>query len=498
MRCVSYTRALSGCWAIEPKEDMLKKQNALITEYAKKRGWKITQKYSDRKKVRDEETAFLQMKQDGINRKYDCILFGSIFYAGRNYTSTYDLIYLILYPAGVHFAVAEDDFCSADKTKDEVEAYLQKNRSVYRGEIASILATRQCKGRQYMKYGYVWKDDDTLEVDEIAAQIIREIFEMCRDGSSMLTISKSLQERGIDTPFQYAYKKFDKDCGERHKNWNAARVKNILANEMYIGKWKRCIRGIDYEYPCPVIVDQTLFDAAQQGLHKRNNVKNGRSNSEYSWYSGIIVDEETQHPLMSYIKPSDKEHILRFRYPAPQVKRYQQLWIKVDTVTESAKKMLFCEVQKARRVKQLLETELCEKEKAAQLEQLRKKAIAVFAKMSAVEKELMQYSKRYEAGELTEEDYSEQYQSSLLKQNEMNATLQTHMTAMEEVETVFSSKNPWLELYANLQIGEHFDKRELKKYISKVLVYRFETASVEFIHVKWRDRLPKLWLEETR
>lgn len=215
-------------------------------------------------------------------------------------------------------------------------------------------------------------------------------------------------------------------------------------------------------------------------------------------YSGIIVDEETQHPLMSYIKPSDKEHILRFRYPAPQVKRYQQLWIKVDTVTESAKKMLFCEVQKARRVKQLLETELCEKEKAAQLEQLRKKAIAVFAKMSAVEKELMQYSKRYEAGELTEEDYSEQYQSSLLKQNEMNATLQTHMTAMEEVETVFSSKNPWLELYANLQIGEHFDKRELKKYISKVLVYRFETASVEFIHVKWRDRLPKLWLEETR
>lgn len=50
MRCVSYTRALSGCWAIEPKEDMLKKQNALITEYAKKRGWKITQKYSDRKK----------------------------------------------------------------------------------------------------------------------------------------------------------------------------------------------------------------------------------------------------------------------------------------------------------------------------------------------------------------------------------------------------------------------------------------------------------------
>ena len=50
MRCVSYTRAVSGCWAIEPEKNAVQLQNVAIRDYAKKQGWKIGEKYSDNKK----------------------------------------------------------------------------------------------------------------------------------------------------------------------------------------------------------------------------------------------------------------------------------------------------------------------------------------------------------------------------------------------------------------------------------------------------------------
>ena len=103
----------------------------------KARGWKLSGKYSDRKSDREDETAFLKMKQDGMDRKFECVVFSSLFYCGKTLTSATDLLGHVFYPAGIHFAVAEDDFCSADVTAEEVDAYIKKVRHEYRARNSS-------------------------------------------------------------------------------------------------------------------------------------------------------------------------------------------------------------------------------------------------------------------------------------------------------------------------------------------------------------------------
>ena len=133
MNCVSYTRA-TNCLpergdAIIPVMD----QNAHIRKYISSRKWKLMKKYSDRKHDPDAEDAFLEMREDGVNRKFDCIVIDSMFQCGRDAFQATALFRKTFYPAGIQFAVVEDDFCSADASPEEVEAYLDAVWGKYHG-----------------------------------------------------------------------------------------------------------------------------------------------------------------------------------------------------------------------------------------------------------------------------------------------------------------------------------------------------------------------------
>lgn len=498
MRCVSYTRAVSGCWAIEPEKNAVQLQNAAIREYVKKQGWKIGEKYSDNKKDENAETAFLQMKEDGINRKFDCVVVSSMFYAGRNMTAAYDLFFAVFYSAGISFAVAEDDFCTIDKTEDEVKAYLQKSKTLYRGEMASQIASRQTPERAYRKYGYIWVADTTLEIDDEAASIVREIFDLCCNGYSLGNIAKLFNERGLDSPIQYEGRKIGRENKINRKGWSGSTVKLILANEMYIGKWKRCIRGVDYEYECPPIIEKAVFDKAAEQIYERNNCKDGKHSSVYGWYSAITSDDETQHPLASGLKLSDGTKVLRFRYPAPVTKPYEKFWISTDELQTKAYVELMKEQSAARYIAKLISEGEAETERNTQLADIRARALDVTMQMANNEQEFMKQSRNYENGNLDEDEYGLLYAEHMEKQAELDSTLQSYMEIMDEIELAFSLKNPWLTRFSDFDTEEVFTNKGVKKYITKVWVYRFDTVRLEFSLSEWKKRFPQAWLSEGR
>lgn len=498
MRCVSYTRAISGCWAIEPEKNAIQLQNFAIREYAKKQGWKIGEKYSDNKKDEKAETAFLQMKEDGINRKFDCVLVSSMFYAGRNMTAAYDLFFTVFYSAGISFAVAEDGFCSMGKSVDEVKSYLQKCKTLYRGEMASQIASRQTPERAYRKYGYIWVEDTTLEIDDEVASIVKEIFDLCCNGYSLGNIAKLFNERGIDSPIQYEGRKIGRENKINRKGWNGSTVKSILANEMYIGKWKRCIRGVDYEHSCPAIIEKAVFDKAAAQIYERNNCKDGKHCSAYGWYSAITVDAETQHPLASGLKLSDGTKVLRFRYPAPVTKPYDKFWISAEDLQEKAYAELLKEQRAAKYIATLISDGEAETEKNAQMTDIRARALDVTMQMANNEKEFMKKSRNYESGELDEDDYSVLYTEHMEKQAELDNTLQSYIEVMDEIEQTFSLKNPWITRFSDFDAEEVFTNKGVKRYITKVEVYRFDTVCLEFILSEWKKRFPQVWLTDGR
>lgn len=123
MKWVSYTRSISSRIGEENPSNTITEQNERIAQYLKKRGCSISEKYSDRKRTAEAAEGFDRLVQDGMARKFDAVVVDSIFRCGRTLPFAIEALQKTFYPLGIQFAVVEDDFCSVDKTAEEVAEY---------------------------------------------------------------------------------------------------------------------------------------------------------------------------------------------------------------------------------------------------------------------------------------------------------------------------------------------------------------------------------------
>ena len=128
MRLVSYTRILPFHPDVTPAP--IVEQNEHIAKYAKRLGTRVLKQYSDRKNDPKADTAFMQLLEDGIHRRFDTVIVDSVFYAGRCLGQAREILLLTFFPAGIHFIVVEDEFSSFGKTKEEVAKYFWR-KDVY-------------------------------------------------------------------------------------------------------------------------------------------------------------------------------------------------------------------------------------------------------------------------------------------------------------------------------------------------------------------------------
>lgn len=108
--------------------------------------------------------------------------------------------------------------------------------------------------------GYTKLDNSKeLIIDEIEADIIRRIFRMYLDGSSVCSICKILNQENV-----------------LNRKWATTTVDKILSNQLYIGNMeygKRSKSGIQiFENVVPAIIDKTSFEMVQK--RKEKNLKN--------------------------------------------------------------------------------------------------------------------------------------------------------------------------------------------------------------------------------
>ena len=128
MRCVSYTRFLSTRKNARKYADAITQQNTLINAYAEKKGWRIIKRYSDKQDDPQAEEAFLKMKQDGMERRFDCLLFTSFARCGVSSYEAFKLLENVFVPAGIRFVCVEDDFDSGEHEAEENHSYLVSKR----------------------------------------------------------------------------------------------------------------------------------------------------------------------------------------------------------------------------------------------------------------------------------------------------------------------------------------------------------------------------------
>ncbi len=152
---------------------------------------------------------------------------------------------------------------------ESVDEYYSENlgQEVVRGmrEAASrgfFLGSKAPFGYTRVKVSDGMKERPTLEVDPVAAPIVKEIFESSRRGNGLAEICKDLNGRGITN---------------KGKRWQKNVIHYLLTNEAYTGtavwgvkrKDEKAGEPVRVENAWPALVSRELFDAVQQGLHQR-------------------------------------------------------------------------------------------------------------------------------------------------------------------------------------------------------------------------------------
>lgn len=154
-------------------------------------------------------------------------------------------------------------------------------------------------------YGYVRnKNTGHLEIEPIESQVVKEIFELCKQGHSTRNIATIMHDNN-------AYLKQGK--------WLSDRVYKILTNSIYIGifeygKYKRKPQDIlRVENYCEPIIDINTWNATRNVL-----VKNKHSNygEHIHLFSGLV-----KCPLCGEIMSSSES----FKYPNGKQKVYYHL-----------------------------------------------------------------------------------------------------------------------------------------------------------------------------
>ena len=244
--------------------------------------------------------SFNRMMDDVRDGKISCIIVKDMSRFGRDYIEAGNYIETIFPFLGVRFISINDHF--------DTEAEFNQNKSLeialknlvndmYAKDISKRVAVSRRLDMERGKftgsnapYGYKVDSTDALRkylVDEEAAAVVRQIFELAAEGVTLREIAKALQSYHLALPGEYLKTgKLYVDEGQEAKAWYAGTISNILKNQAYIGNMvqgKRRTRlsenearhftdeedWIVVENTHEPIVDKELFDKVRKVLGQK-------------------------------------------------------------------------------------------------------------------------------------------------------------------------------------------------------------------------------------
>lgn len=314
MKWVSYTRSISSRIGEENPSNTIAEQNERIARYLKKLGCSVSEKYSDRKRTAEATEGFDKLVQDGMARKFDAVVVDSIFRCGRTLPFAIEALQRTFYPLGIQFAVVEDDFCSIDKTAEEVAEYFNgKTIDKIRSEFITNRQNHFEEGtltHRQAKYGYALSEDRrSLVLNPESAQVVKLIFQMYLEDIKIPEIARALDVQGVQTPqVQMAKKK-----RSRTKNkWQDSTIRSILKNPLYIGKCTLTLAKAKRELEVPAIVSKTEFQKAQKKLESTRLPSRKKARKKPNLLFKKIYDKESGKGLLCRTSEDESQQIYSF------------------------------------------------------------------------------------------------------------------------------------------------------------------------------------------
>lgn len=237
---------------------------------------------------------FLKMMEYVENGAIDCIIVKDLSRFGRNMIDTGHYIEKYFPMHNVRFIAINDDFDSKNKEYNSMllplkniinETYARDISFKVRKEVKSAMERGEIISSS-APYGYTRVRENKknrYEVDLVAANNVKYIFDLILKGLTYSQIIKILNDRDIPNP--RAYKKnigVLKNEDYLSDKWNTTMIKTIVTNKVYIGTLEQgkrsCVGGKEIKVPKEKwviiennhqpIIEENIFNEAQLLVNK--------------------------------------------------------------------------------------------------------------------------------------------------------------------------------------------------------------------------------------
>ena len=363
----------------------------------------------------------------------------------------------------------------------------------------------------FAAYGYLKdpNDKNALVVDEEAAGVVRDIFQMFLDGMSKNAIVRHLNDHGVLCPAAYKrerlglkYQNPSLDPG-KHPLWCAMTVSNILKNRMYCGdmvqgRYRMKSYKVHVQEVVPqdewyiventheAIIDRETFDKAQRLLLR--DTRTGPQQKKLYLFSGFLKCADCGK-AMTRSKVGNAVYYYCRTYKDQSKSACTKHTIKhiqlEAAVLYAIQQQVYLAVDFSKTIEQINKAPLV-KSQSKKLHDAIEQKERELAKIVRYKQAIYQ---DWKDGEITHSDYRHMKEDYEQQTEALNQVLERLREEQRELENGIDTENPFLATFRQYQNVEKLTRDVLIELVDHIKVYEGGSISIVF---RFADELRRI------
>ena len=253
LRQATYTTPVTALYARLSKDDeqqgpslSIENQKRILETFARDNGFLNCRFFVDDgwSGANFQRPGFMEMMDCVESGEVKCVITKDLSRMGRNYLQVGMFTEITFPKKGVRFIAINDGVDSAQGENDLTPLKNLFNEWMLRDTSKKIKAVKRAKGMSGKPtttqpvYGYLMGEDERFIVDEEAAPVVKQIYDLCLAGNGPSKIARVLTEQGVPTPGTLEYRRTGSTRryhpGSECK-WATNTIVHILERKEYLG-----------------------------------------------------------------------------------------------------------------------------------------------------------------------------------------------------------------------------------------------------------------------
>ena len=475
-----------------------------------------------------DRAGFETMMETVRSGKANCIVVKDLSRFGRDYVEAGNYLEHIFPFMGVRFISISDGYDNADATTADCLTVALKNmvNQMYSKDISrksgSVLREKIRRGEfigAFASYGYRKDpaDGHRIVVDPEAAGVVREIFRRKLEGQGDTAITRWLNAAGVPSPGCYRYQKgiiLDKRFA-RYKPWLVQSVKDILRNEVYLGRMVQGRRRSEFYAGRPdkrlprdewtvventhePIISREDFDAVQAICVERNAAYRARLGKydhlgkRENILKGLVYCSDCGRTMVRYKQVSHGKNVSYYYLCPSYAAMLEQSgcsykFLPEDFLLDSLEQVIQKEIEQA------VDMTALAKRLSARVSGKTDQGAMMLKKLNAqlerVEETRRNAMRDYLGGQMEQTDYELLKECCLGEAEELKKQIFDLREQQRYQAETLTEKNPWLAAFGGLGRPFHLTKELAASLIERVTIYG--NNQVEIL-LRFRDEREQL------